>query len=116
LAVSGATRSSPPPNGSFGDPESFGSRAAADPRSAAADAAAFVVRGRHERPLVQERQHFGVDVLALLLPGRGEDERPVQQRPGGSVHERPRVDVVEHDGVRVPEPVKQRVSHDRVVL
>ena len=75
-----------------------------------------MVRGRHERPLVQERQHLGVDVLALFLPGRGEDQRPVQQRPGGRVHERPRVDVVQHDGVRVPDPVQQRVSLDRVVL
>ena len=34
--------------------------------------------GAHERPLVKERQHLAVDVLALLLTGRREDQGPVE--------------------------------------
>ena len=71
---------------------------------------------RHERPAVEERQHLGVDDLALFLARRGVDEGSVQQRPRGRVGERAGVDVLEEDRVHRPEPVQRGVRLHGVVL
>ena len=72
--------------------------------------------GGHQRSLVEERQHLAVDHLGLSLARRREDERAVEERPAGPVHQRPRVDVVDEHRVHRAEPVQGGVRLLRVVL